>query len=740
VALATATVVLASVSASATAAATPTRGFLSHPTDQLGVPGAPEGAQLTPQGSLFTGRLELTFRVGEAQRPWRQLRRTLDGTGLPVYAGTRRVDGLDHRLTAFAVDRDGVPVVHLRMRVGNRSHRARSTTIGMEIGWVARGMTQQAPYPGGPEHAPYRFPRPVVSDHPGGLSNPGEAFDRGWVHRWVGDALHRDGSPLLRVRTSPRGFARAATTTARASRPGSVTATRRSRVTVPARGVRHVDVVVPLRAVPAGSPVLQDRHDAALRRLRDAWRPVLDRAMGLHTPEPALNRAWRNGLLAMLVPRTRLDDGRWVQTVNLFQYHASWIRDTVMITHAMGLLNLDREAGEGLEFLTTWQREDGLLNSRAGQLDGMGQALWGFGDHVARTGDADFARRILPATERAMEWVARRLDDDPRWILPAGDPGDNEMVAGHATGDLVWLAGGARRAVAIPELLGDAALAARWRALAARVEAVAEARLREAARDGVVPPVLDADGGERWGEMWMHWPTGVLAADDPLVRATMDAAARDEREGLALWSRRLHLYLGLRRLHTELRAGRSTPVVAGVYAYLAHLTSTGGTWEQSSRPYGRRDAASALGPHAWSAADFASLVHDMLVREEGDGVRILDVVPPAWLRPGARTSVRRAATAHGVVDVDLDARRDGAVVRWRADVPEGTPLRLRVPAGVRDVRIPGRRAGAREVVLPGREGRMRIRWSRPRAVRDADDADAVRERLRRAYRRAGHPW
>lgn len=725
----------------AAARTAPEPWFLRYPTDQLGVPGDVETAELTPDNALFTGRLELALRVGTDMRPWGNGARGLDDEGLPVYSAERPVGPLDATATAFAVTSSAVPVVHLRVVVHNPTAVRRPFGIGLDQGFLGEGLAEEVK--GGLARAPYRFPRGVETSETGGvglLEQPGDAFDPGWRTSWAGDVLTRSGSPLLAARLARAApgarSARVLRTTAPGPRPDAVTGRLRVRGVLRPGERRAVDVVVPLRAVPAGHPALTDGFDPALRRLRAVWRPALDRAMRLDTPEPAVDRAWDAGLLALLVPRHRLPDGRWIQTPNKFQYQASWIRDTAMIAHTLDLLGLSREAGEDLEFLTRWQDGTGLLQSRIDQYDGIGQALWAFGDHVARSGDLAMAGRLVPAADRAMAWVQGRLQADPRWILPASDPrGDNEVVPGHATGDLLWLAGGTRRVVALADAVGDPDRAREWSALADEVAAVARERVGEAARGGVVPPVLDADGGRRWGELWLAWPTGVLSPTAPLVAATMAAAARDEREGLALWGGRLHLYIGLRRLHTELLAGRRESVVDGLYATLAHLTSTGGTWEQGTAPGGSREVYRALGPHGWASADLLSLLHDMVVREDGDGIRLLDALPPAWLRPGARTRVRGAQTARGAVDVELRATATGATLRWDADVAPGTRLTFRAPRGTTAVRLPGAAPGRREIVLPARRGTLRLRWRIGALVRSGPDAETARTALQAAYAR-----
>jgi hypothetical protein len=710
--------------------------FLSSPTDQLGVPGAVETAELTPQGSLYTGRLELAVRAGSAMRPWTGNPRTADASGLPVYRWNGRVGALSVQASALAADTGGVPAAHLRLVVVNREKRRRPFGLGLDTGWLGAGLKETGGR-SGPPRATDRFPR-NVADGVGLLTQPGDPFDPSWKSAWAGDTLERSGSPLLSARlTGSASRTRIVRTTAPSSKPDAVTGRVRITGTLNAGERRTVEVVVPLRAVPAGHPALTPGFEAALRRVRAAWRPVLDRGMQVDTPEPAVDRAWRSGLVTMLGSRYRLDDGRWIQTPNKMQYQASWIRDTTNIAHALDLLGFTKEAGEDIEFLPRWQDGvTGLLASRQGQLDGMGQALFSFGDHVARSRDTAMASRLLPVADRAVDWVRGRLAADPKWILPSSDPkNDNEFAAGHTTGDLVWLAGGTRRLVELARTLGDQARVADWSAVADQVGAIARARIAESAKanGGVVPPVLDAKGGRRWGEMWMAWPTGVLSPTDPIVARTMAAAKRDEREGIARWGGRLHLYLGLRRLHTELLAGRRAETVRGLYSHLAHLTSTGGTWEQGAVTLGSRGVGRALGPHAWAAGDLLSLIHDMLVREDGSEIRVLDAVPPAWLKPGRTTRVRNAATIHGTVDVSLRATRTGATLTWSTDAPANVPVVFRAPADVTSVRLPGVKAGERRLVLPGSSGTLRLRWKTGRGVERARDADDARDALMRLY-------
>jgi hypothetical protein len=214
----------------------------------------------------------------------------------------------------------------------------------------------------------------------------------------------------------------------------------------------------------------------------------------------------------------------------------------------------------------------------------------------------------------------------------------------------------------------------------------------------------------------------------------MSRARRRFREGIAtyLGGRLLHGYLGFRVLETELAGGRQARVVRGLYDELAHTTATHGGFETGVRVFGSRAVDDDMTPHGWFAAEYATLLRNMLVREERGGLVLMSALSPRWLRPGRVVSVRGAPTLYGPVDFALRARRRGASLRWRARVPPGTTLRWPLPYAARHVRAPGLRG--RSIALRVPSGSLRVRWRLRRSSESY--ADAVR-RLTAAYRHHG---
>jgi hypothetical protein len=459
--------------------------------------------------------------------------------------------------------------------------------------------------------------------------------------------------------------------------------------------------------------------------------------MDVHVPEQKVVDTFYASVMNLALARYR-QDGYWIQTVNNLQYHSFWLRDAAVISSMFDQVGLHDIAAQDLDFFLTWQQPDGLFISRPGQYDGFGQALWAFGDHVRRTGDAAYAQKVLPAVGRAMDWLEKARAADPLGLLPPSTPQDNELIAGHLVGDNLWGVAGARAAATIARASGDPQLADRWAAEAAAYQATLDAQLRQAAKrtGGWIPAAVDEKGGQDWGNLWPVYPTGVYSASNDMVQRTMRHARASFEEGIATYldGRLLHDYLGFRVFQTDLAAGDQSRAVDGLYAELAHTTATNGGFETGVRVYGSRAVDDNMTPHGWFAAEYVSFLRNMLVRERADGIALMSALSPAWLKPGEAVSVHDAPTTYGNVSFTLRATDDGARLEWHADVPDGTPLHWPLPDFAKDVKAPGIEKDGRTVLLPGRTGTMTVHW---RLGGGGESYARSVDQLRAAYKRRG---
>jgi hypothetical protein len=707
--------------------------FIVEPTDQLGVPGYPAGTEVTPEGYLYTGSAEIVFRFGPRLRPWNVRIRSLEDGRYPVISSRTSAGGVTYTLSVFTSAVGGQPVNFVRVRMTNR--RRSTASVGWGIGTRYTG--------GEPKGAGrrFRFARPATPPRSGLYYQPGYGFNAHSVQRFAGRSFRRDGRALYITHRKPSGFRSRTLRGERSAGPTDLVGLTRYRGRL--RGGRSavLDFTVPTVPVDTKTGAYRQIASASYAKSRarvlGTWRRMLGAAMDVHVPERKVVDTFYASLMNLLMSRYR-QDGYWVQTVNQLQYHAFWLRDTAMIASMFDLVGMHKTAAQDLRFNLTWQQPDGLFISRPGQYDGFGQALWGFGDHVRRTGDADFARMVLPAVGRAMAWLEKARAEDGLGLLPASDPHDNERVAGHLVGDNLWGVAGARAAATIARAAGEPQTADRWAAQAAAYQATLDAQIRQAAKDnnGVIPPAVDQKGGQDWGNLWTVWPTGIYSATDDMVERTMRHARARFREGIATYldGRQLHAYLGFRVFQADLADGNQQRAIDGLYASLAHTTATNGGFEAGVRVYGSRAVDDNLTPHGWFAAEYVSLVRNMLVREAGDGIALMSALSPAWLEPGESVSVHDAPTTFGKVSFTLRPTGDGARLEWHADVPEGTAIRWPLPDFAKDIKADHLEKGGRSILLPSRSGTLTVKWKLDRY--GASFGREVQE-LRSAYRRRG---
>jgi len=569
---------------------------------------------------------------------------------------------------------------------------------------------------------PFRFPAPAEPAQEGLYTQPGVAFDPNSVWAFDGDTVTRDGQTLLLFPPAPEGMSRALTL-----RPGDAAAAvredtlfgevdYRGRLGPGARST--LDFAMPVIPLARGSDdypaVASATYGGELAQTVAFWTDLYGQAVQIDVPEPKVSDTFYTSLANMAMARYPAARGGWVQAVNKLQYNSFWLRDAAVITNAFDLAGLHDIAGQNLDFFPAWQHDNGLFISRAGQYDGIGEALWAIGQHALRAHDRDFAQRMLGPVRRAVGWLDNERETEPLGLLPVGDPGDNELVSGHLTGDNFWAADGLREAIVLALYTGHPELAAQWSSDLASFVGNLRAQLARAEErtGGWIPPTLEANGGEDWGNLWASYPEPVLEPGEPAVTATLRHVRSHFREGIATYfhGRLLHDYLGFRVFETELLRDEQANVVGGLYSELAHTTATNGGFETGVRRRGRRELDENLAPHGWFAAEYVTLLRNMLVREDGTNLVLMSALSPSWLRRGRSVAVRGADTLRGHIDFTLRAIRDGALLRWRGDLFPGTKLHWPVPQAVTDVRAPGLSADGRTIVLPAAAGRMRVHW------------------------------
>lgn len=726
---------LASLIACTPATGTPETGFLSKPTDQIAVPGLAAGAEITPEGDLYTGWAEYELSFGSPLRSWNQPTRTLADPSVPVLESALYDGPVHYTESVFAVSLAGSPVAYETVTAQNTSNAPRLAQVAMRIAYT-RGHQIEGAH-GLPTGA-YRYERPSQASATGFYEQPGEAFSPAFDYSFEGRDLDRSGlllarGPDLTSRVLPS-----------APEPESLTAPHDARqFSTRLKPHHHISFTWQIPLDPPTADADSDRSldgtslAAALAQLKQSWKSEEAGMMQIQVPEAKVDQTYRAALTEMLESRVHTPQG-WVQGSNKLQYQAFWIRDAAIVTQALDLAGLHRQAAEDLAFLDTFQQPDGLFISRAQQYDGLGQALWALDQHAQLSGSADYARAQLVRMKAAVDWLAAASQSDPLGLLPAGNPNDDELAFGHTTGDDLWAAAGLRSAIEDARLAGGEDLVTSWEGVDRCFEASLDQAIESAvAISGHITPDIEPGEGQDWGNYYAAYPVQVLSAGSAAVRDTLSWARAHMVEGLPTYDNglSLHDYLGFAIFQTELEAGESSRAIAGLYAELTHTTSTDGGWEWDIAPFGDRDSTVDLAPHGTFAGDYVALLRNMLLAERGTGIVLLSGASPAWLAPGQHIKVTAAPTDHGAISFTERSSADGESIRWSGALTKGTPLSWELPPWARDPRVEGRPVHGPTIELRGRSGSLTVTFSGMRPQQSYAGAVAT---LDRAYRDHSH--
>jgi hypothetical protein len=707
--------------------------YFAKPTDVIGVMDGRVGTLITPEGYLYTGFGELMFFTGNPPQPVNQRVKVLRRGYLPIveYALVRQ--DIRYEFTLLAATLDGNPESALMNFVRVRIKNLGGAPATAFFAAASRYQNEvNTPYGAGDN----RFRRPAQPGRLGEYAQPGVQFNPDWEYGFGEDVFLRDGKAVYLFPPDPKPLRRLTwnegynevpeiQTRKLPAAPDTPAGITQYRLALQPGETRTLDFKYPSEPLPPQSAELAALRGAAfdeyLQKTERYWDNLLARGLDISLAEEKVVNTFRANLVYPLIARDKYGD-TYVQTVNKFQYHAFWLRDSSYIARMYDLSGYPDYARQVLDFFPRWQQPDGNFVSQGGQFDGWGQTLWAYGRHYRLTQDRAFAQSVYPAVQKAVAWLERARSGDPLHLMPVTTPGDNENLSGHVTGHNFWALAGLQNAIALAEGLGREQDARAWRRQYADFYAAFAGQLRRvtAQTSGAIPPGLDGQHGQDWGNMLAVYPEIILDPADPLVTATLNATRAKYQEGIMTYGdgRWLHHYLTMKNTETELIRGDQQTAIEELYAILLHTSSTHAGFEFAILPWSTRDFGANLAPHGWFSAKFRALLRNMMVREQGRDLHLLSAISPEWVLPGKTISVRRAPTDFGEANFSLSFPSSSQAVlqldnRFRRP-PARLVLHLPWFESVRSVEVDGKKAtpSGDALLLPATAARVTIQWVR----------------------------
>jgi hypothetical protein len=734
--------------------------YFSKPTDVIGQMDARAGTLVSPEGYFYTGWGELMFFTGNPPVPIEQRVKTLYHGYLPIIQYVYNDHDVEYSVTALAATLDGRPESDLmnfiRVRVVNRGNAP-------AVARFAAGLrySNHSDIEGGV--GDNRFRRPAVPKRLGEYSQLGVEWNPEWEYGFSDDTFLRDGKVMyvfpssptpvrsLTLKDSHNGLPKIQTRKLHVQ-PTTPTGIVRYDLPLSAGGEQTLEFRMPYEPLSSDSQEISElrkaRFDDYLNRTVHLWDSLLARGLEITVPEPKVNDTFRANLIYDLIARDKVGDN-YVQTVNKFHYHAFWLRDSSYILRNYDVSGYHDIARQVLDFFAGWQQPDGNFVSQGGQFDGWGQVLWAYGQHYRITKDLEFARIVYPAVQKAVAWLQQARRNDPMHLMPSTSPGDNENVTGHVTGHNFWALAGLKNAIVLAQAVGRTQEAQAYQAeyddyKAAFVSALEKAT---ATSGGYMPPGLDVEGGQDWGNMLAIYPEQILDPSDPMVTATLNGTRAKYQEGIMTYGdgRWLHHYLTMKNTETETIRGDQQLAVQELYALLLHTSSTHAGFEFCILPWSTRDFSENLSPHGWFAAKFRVALRDMLVREEQDRhLHLLSVISPEWVKPGESISVKRAPTNFGEVNFVMHFAEGAATLQLDnrfKQAPRDLVLHLPWFMNVATVTVDGKQLGIAKnaVVLPASAKQVQIAWHE-KSDAPAFSYDNTVKDYKAEYRRRYEQW
>ena len=408
------------------------------------------------------------------------------------------------------------------------------------------------------------------------------------------------------------------------------------------------------------------------------WSQRMERGLRVELPDRRLQEAVDANRAYLLL----LHDPGSI-TAGPSSYHRFWFRDAAYQVAALDRWGLHAEAADVLRSYPGRQQPDGFFYSQWREWDANGAAIWTIAEHHRLIRDDALLDELSASVARGARWLASTCANDAgktpeaRGLLPAGISAEHFGPYDYYYWDDFWGWRGLLDAAAIARWGGDEAGAAAATEAAERLRVTLFAALERSA-DRVARRLITA-GPERGvdagmvGGLAACWPLGLLAHDDPWITGTLEAIRERFTIGEAFYQGIAHTglgtYLTLQLAFVELLGG--DPRAWRRLTWLLDAATPTHTWPEAIHPQ-LPGGCMGDGHHGWMAADLLSFVRTLLVREDGDDVALLSLLPQEW--HGQRVAVHGAPTHNGQLTYELGWDGDEAVLRWE-QARAGTRLR-----------------------------------------------------------------
>lgn len=346
-----------------------------------------------------------------------------------------------------------------------------------------------------------------------------------------------------------------------------------------------------------------------------------------------------------------------------------------------------QDVRNGIEYMLSFQNKNGSVLLMDSHWKETGIVLWVIKRHAQLTGDLNWLESKWDNVVRAVGFIDtlryRTMKDKnaPNYgLIPAGfsDGGLGKKV--YEFTNVYWTLNGLKSAVDIALMLNKEKEAALWKAkydtMFANYRKAAVRSLKTDSCGNRAVPIYLIDSCQlqrgQWAFCHAIFPGKIFSNNDPLMMGTMNMLKCNEREGLVYetgWQDKgIWNYFGSFYAHAWLWLGDGQKAAKTMYAMANHASSTLILREEQPVKSLKSNQITGDMPHNWASAEFIRMIRHLIALERGQELHLFEALPPIWIKPGMRTSLKGVYTEFGILDVDLVVSKDGKKAEISADL------------------------------------------------------------------------
>ena len=375
-----------------------------------------------------------------------------------------------------------------------------------------------------------------------------------------------------------------------------------------------------------------------------------------------------------------------------YTYKRFWYRDAALILNALLTLGSHERVRRCLNLFPRGQALNGYFRSQEGEWDSNGEVLWILHRYLQLTG-ASLPDEWKTPIEKGADWIIgkrtpKNSSAPHAGLLPAGFSAEHLGPNDFYYWDDFWGVAGLRCASAmLAETDHDSS-----RKFVAEADDFLQTILSSfrhiptRRNKGAISasPYRRMDAGAV-GSLVADYPLQLLPPGDERVMKTVEYLLKHSSFEGGFFQNMIHsgvnAYLTLHLAEVLLRAGdmRAPDLVDTV----AGLASPTGQWPEAIHP---KSGGGCMGDgqHIWAAADWAMMIRNLFVREEGDRLILGAGLFPRWLKEHEPLSFGPTLTPFGPVTVSTKPRSVSSFeltleATWRKHAP------------IIEVQVPGQR-------------------------------------------------